>query len=81
MNSFTKINLHAEENFFISQKAVSEGKPGKVFHIAKPILLFLSRFVLIPSKVRMILGHLVEVLDALYPEANDETLSNPSGSV
>lgn len=81
MNSFTKINLHAEENFFISQKAVSEGKPGKVFHIAKPILEFLSNFVLIPKKVRMILGHLVEVLDALYPELNNETLSNPSGSV
>ena len=79
--SFSKINLHAEENFFISQKAVSEGKTGKVFHIAKPILLFLANFVLIPKKVRMILGHLVEVLDALYPEDNNETLSNPSGSV
>ena len=75
------LKIQAEQNFFISQKAVSEGRVDKVYHIAKPILEFLSSFFLIPKKVRLILGHLVEVLDALYPVLTKETLSNPSGNV
>jgi len=79
--NFIKIKLQAEENFINSQKAVSEGRADKVYHIAKPILEFLASFFIIPKKVRMILKHLVEVLDALYPVLSKETLSNPNGNV
>jgi hypothetical protein len=79
--NFIKIKLQAQENFIDSQKAVSEKRADKVYHIAKPILLFLASFFIIPKKVRLILGHLIEVLDALYPVFTKETLSNPSGDV
>lgn len=79
--NLAQIKIHAQENFIDSQKAVSEGRLDKVYHIAKPILLFLASFFIIPKKVRMILTHLVEVLDALYPVLTKGTLSNPNGNV
>lgn len=63
--NLSEINQHAELNFLESAKAVSENNHQKVFIIARPILVFLSNFFIIPKKVRGILGHLVEVMDLL----------------
>lgn len=73
-----EINEHANIYFLESQKAVSENKPEKVYKIARPILFFLSKFFIIPRKVRAILSHLVEIMDALHPLTENKDVSNIS---
>lgn len=69
--TLSEINKHASINFIESEKAVKENNINKVFAIARPILVFLSTFFLVPKKVRLIISHLVEVLDMLHPNNND----------
>ena len=76
--TLNEINKHASINFIESEKAVKENNINKVFAIARPILVFLSTFFLLPKKVRLIISHLVEVLDMLHP--NDNDVSNISRS-
>ena len=66
-----EITEHANNNWLESEKATSEKNTEKVFYIARPILVFLSNFFIVPKKVRLIISHLVEVLDMLHPNAND----------
>lgn len=69
------INKHSDLYWLESQKAVTENNYKKVFIIARPILVFLSKFFIIPKKVRLILANVVEVMDLIYPEEAQSPLS------
>jgi hypothetical protein len=66
-----EVNKHANINWLECEKARSENNTKKVFHIARPILIFLSTFFIVPKKVRLIISHLIEVLDTIIPNDND----------
>jgi len=66
-----EVNEHANLNWLECQKATSEKNTEKVFYIARPILVFLSNFFIVPKKVRVILSQLVEVLDMIHPNSNE----------
>lgn len=70
MTSIAQLRSYADENIIDSSVAISSKNHKKVFQIARPILVFLSKFFLIPKNVRLILSHLVEIMDAIHPEDN-----------
>ena len=80
MNIF-EIKRHAEDNVVQSAQATEKKDFKTVFTIARPILVFLSNFFLIPNKVRVIISHLIEILDTLTPIfANDvSNIQEPTG--
>jgi len=62
-----ELKKYGDENFIESLKSVEQKQHKKVFVIARPILVFLAHFFLIPKNVRLILSHLVEILDTFEP--------------
>ena len=62
-----ELKLYADENYEQSLQLVEQKEHKKVFIIARPILEFLAHFFLIPKNVRLILSHLIEVMDTLEP--------------
>lgn len=75
MQQMIELKKYADTNFIESSKAVSNKDHKKVFQIARPILIFLSRFFLIPKNIRLILSHLVEILDAIVPVQSEDASS------
>ena len=75
MNNLIQVKNYASENLDAQENAKTEKKFNKVFHIAKPILVFIAGFFIVPKKVRIIIANLVEVLDAIFP---DDEISSPS---
>jgi hypothetical protein len=73
--NLSEINKHSDLYWLESQKAVTEKNHKKVFIIARPILIFLSKFFIIPKKIRLILANVVEVMDLIYPEEAQSPLS------
>jgi hypothetical protein len=73
--NFKEVTEHSELNWLESEKAASEKNHKKVFIIARPILVFLSNFFIVPKKVRLILSHVVEVLDSLIENEAQSPLS------
>jgi hypothetical protein len=74
-----EVKKYADSNFVESSKAVSNKEHKKVFQIARPILVFLSRFFLIPKNIRLILSDLVEILDAFVPVPIEDASSISRG--
>ena len=75
-----EIKQHAEINYISSALATEKKDLKKVFTIARPILVFLSNFFLIPKKVRLIISHLIEVLDAITPIFTEvSNIQKPTG--
>jgi hypothetical protein len=73
-----QINTYAKDNLVQSHIALSQHNIEKSFLIARPILVFLGGFFLIPKKIRTILNHLVEVLDVIYSIKISPSKSNTS---
>lgn len=65
--NINEVRQHANINWLESEKATQQKNAQKVYSIARPILVFLSNFFIIPKKVRLILSHLIEVLDTIKP--------------
>ena len=77
MQQMLEIKKFADENVIDSTMAISQKNHKKVVSIARPILVFLSRFFLIPKNIRTIISHLVEILDVFFPETQQEGSSGP----
>jgi hypothetical protein len=73
--SMLELKKYADLNVVESSKSVSNKDHKKVFQIARPILVFLSNFFLIPKNIRLILSHLVEIMDAIVPISNEDASS------
>lgn len=74
--NINEVRQHANEYWLESEKAKSQQNAQKVYSIARPILVFLSNFFIIPKKVRLILAHLIEVLDTIKPVTELKNVSS-----
>lgn len=76
MNNLISVKQYASTKESESNEAVQSGKIVKVYEIARPILVFIGGFFIVPKKVRTILTNLVTVLDIVFEIVNNETNEN-----
>lgn len=74
--NINEVRQHANLNWLESEKAKQQLNAVKVYSIARPILVFLSNFFIIPKKIRLILTHLIEVLDTIKPVTELKNVSS-----
>jgi hypothetical protein len=76
MNNLISVKNYATQKESESTEAVQGGKIVKVYEIARPILVFIGGFFIVPKKVRTIISNLVTVLDVVFEIVNNETPNN-----
>lgn len=74
--NINEVRQHANNYWLESEKAKQQQNAQKVYSIARPILVFLSNFFIIPKKIRLILTHLIEVLDTIKPVTEFKNVSS-----
>jgi hypothetical protein len=76
MTNLISVKNYASQKEIESTEAVQGGKIVKVYEIARPILVFIGGFFIVPKKVRTIISNLVTVLDVVFEIVNNENQSN-----
>lgn len=76
MTNLISVKQYANQKEQESTEAVQGGKISKVYEIARPILVFIGAFFIVPKKVRTIISNLVTVLDVVFEIVNNENSEN-----